>query len=119
MKNGYNNVAYYDISIIQKDFVEFRVGRHGYEGALDICDEVYVEYNTILLRDILEHVPDYEQLLIELDPHLNQGGIMIEHSPWNNDERHSPLHHEETVPLKQVFEKMGYKSIAKKVWKKT
>jgi len=120
VKNGHD-VAYHDISIIQKDFVKFRTGRHGYEGALDICDEVYNSYNTILLRDILEHVLDYGQLLLELDPHLNVGGIMMEHSPWNNNERFSPLHHEEDKEntLSKVFKKMGYENVQKGVWRKT
>jgi len=113
-------VDYHEISIIQRAFMKFRIGRHELKSVwvVDDLNRCADKYNTIFLRDVLEHVPDYNALIKQLSGYLNPGGLIIEHTPWNNKERNSPLHFKEKTPLKKVFKDLHFVNIANGVWRK-
>jgi len=113
-KQGYD-VDYFEISIIQKDFMRFRIWKNNLK--INIVND-FRKYNTILLRDVIEHVPDYNKLLTNLSGYLNPGGLILEQTPWNTDKRSSPLHFREKTPLKKVFKDLYFTNIANGVWRK-
>lgn len=127
-------VSYLEIGIIQREFVRFRVWRNGFddrfkilvpyvEGKYDPTGCVEREYGTLLMRDVLEHIPGYPSVVKRLVAHLRPGGTIVEHTPWNVRNKddtwktHNAMHHEESVPLKKLFNGLGLTAVRNGVWR--
>lgn len=89
------SVTYIDLGVLASDFARFRARRHGLpirviepfveSGGAPILDPVEAvggEYDLIVLKDTLEHIPDYERTLRRLIGRLAPGGLILENTPF-------------------------------------
>lgn len=90
---GVAGAWYFEIGALQTEFFRFRARRHGFEpkivepfhkGRFDPvgCLSALPLFRTILLLDVLEHVPDYPRILTGIAARLESGGKLVEHSPF-------------------------------------
>lgn len=90
---GLTGSWYFEIGALQTEFFRFRARRHGFEpkvvepfykGRFDPvgCLTELPLFRTILMMDVLEHVPDYLRILAGITARLESGGRLIEHSPF-------------------------------------
>lgn len=124
-------VHYFDISIIQREFVRFMKNKYSinnvkviepfFESKFDTINCIKKTYDSILVRSLLEHIPYYEKLIKHLILKLNSGGTLYEASkfgPSNKD----PMHIHETQPLEKIIKDAGleliYNKGVHKCWKK-
>ena len=138
-KKGFS-VSYFDVSIIQREFVKFRAMRHGVQ--IDVIEPYYNfvydpirplegrTFGTIICQDVLEHIPEYPPVLKQLISCLRLGGKIVEYTPFNTKEAHgkkwklhSPVHFEEKYNLEKVMIKYGMELVNRDaknrgVWKK-
>ena len=78
---------YFEIGYLQTLFFQHRMMKRGLS-----CDFLPVKtdwkefsngyFKTIILQDVLEHIPNYETLLVNLISSLQRGGKIIEESPF-------------------------------------
>lgn len=119
IKRGFD-VTYFDISIIETDFVKFRVKNRGFEvkviepyfnGRFNFFECIQPSFDAILLQDVLEHIPKYVQVLEKLSGCLVPGGFIVEYSPFNGKyqgdklPKYNVLHLSEMVPLHEIMQK--------------
>lgn len=129
-KKGYN-VHYFDISIIQREFVKFRVLKHSIKN-VQVIDPYFENrfnpircitdtYDGILTRSLFEHVPYHVKLAKYLILRLNYDGILYEASKFGSSEN-DPMHVDETEPLENIIKEHGleliYKDGVHRCWKK-
>jgi 2-polyprenyl-3-methyl-5-hydroxy-6-metoxy-1,4-benzoquinol methylase len=126
------NVHYFDISIIQREFVKFRTKKHSIENItviepycksnFDSINCISETYDGILVRNILEHVPYYVNLVKHLLSKLNSGGVFYEASNFGPTQK-DPMHLNEIIPLEIIFKECGLELIFQegihKCWKKS
>lgn len=132
------DVWYFDISVLQADFVAFRSTMHQfsihiippiYNGRFNFIDCIGGTYRAIVLQDVLEHIPRYGLVLQSLVSKLAPGGLIVEYSPFNGKPqgkkmpKRSPLHIAEAAPLDRVMAELGMTKTAlgiypATVWKK-
>jgi SAM-dependent methyltransferase len=114
------HVDYFDVSIIQRDFVNFRArNRRAIGSNLKLLDGIsqfrfdylkFIEnlcsnyYGVICLQDVLEHIPNYQNLLKILCSKLRKGGLIAEHTPFNSDKLNSPMHFSQNFSLEKAME---------------
>jgi len=121
------DVDYLEIGILQSDFARFRAERHGlsnqirflspfFHGRFDPVGCITEVYEVIVLKDVLEHIPDYHVCLRHLIEHLSTGGLIVENSDFQEDEAEQDLHLPASVPLKEAM--AGMKRIGKGLWRK-
>ena len=131
-------VIYHEIGIIQREFMQFRRKRNNLNLKVTQPHECFNQFDQIaeylaafemtldciVLRDVLEHIPNYEVFLKKLSALLKSGGHILEQTPWNryekekNRELYSPLHQKEGKKLTLIFEELGFTNESKGVWKK-
>lgn len=123
---------YCDINVLQYDFFYWRLyhatrnenlpasimnpttilkggkGSYSYDG----------EYDAIIVRDVLEHMPGWKRRLRMILRWLKQGGVLLEHTPWNNEHMNNPMHgdcnREDFVRSLQLI---GLSNIGKEAWR--
>lgn len=115
---GFRDCWFFEIGALQANFFRFRMQRHGFEpqvinpyheGKFDSihCIPKSKSFGAIVLQDILEHVPNYEGLLVHLCDCLRPGGIIIEHSPFatvqKTDGIYPHMHLADTVGLRKIM----------------
>jgi SAM-dependent methyltransferase len=111
-------VSYFDISVLQMDFVIFRAHNRGlmvdvippfYNRRFNFMDCIPTGFRAVVLQDVLEHIPRYPMVLENLVAKLLPGGVILEYSPFNGKlqgkkmPRHSPVHLREETPLDKVM----------------
>lgn len=112
---GYE-VDYFDISIIQREFVKFKKNKYSFEN-VNVIDPFFEgkfnpiscitdKYDGILVRSLLEHVPYYPKLSKHLISSLKNEGILYEASPFGFSTK-DPMHLEETESLEDIFTNNG------------
>ena len=129
-------VTYFGIGIHEYEFARFRVRIRGLEGLVTFLapfapapgggfDPIGAiapgaKYKTILLIDVLEHIPDYHLVLRHLVGCLAPGGIIIEDSPFGNSDNPFAVHVKASVPMSEAM--AGMEPAGKRgpynVWKK-
>jgi len=120
------DVDYLEIGILQADFARFRAERHGLsrirflspyvQGRFDPLGCVTDTYGAIVLKDVLEHIPDYHVVLRYLIEHLDPGGLIVENCDFQEEESEKDLHLPPSMPLKEAMQ--GMKRIGKGMWRK-
>ncbi|MBN1417458.1 MAG: class I SAM-dependent methyltransferase [Planctomycetes bacterium] len=135
-------VSYVDLGILTSDFVRFRARRHGLsirviepfiprDGALllDPAGAVAGEYDLIVLKDTLEHIPDYERVLRHLIGRLAGEGWILENTPFKRRKRRRleglrrffrrkgpTLHLPEGTPIASIMAGAGLTLVEPGVW---
>ena len=92
-------VTYVELNALQRDFVRFRVRRHGLNGlvtVLDPWDDIPVGmFDAVIAVDVIEHLSDAAQVVGEkLVPALAPTGVLIEDSPFVISPS-NPMHHDD------------------------
>jgi SAM-dependent methyltransferase len=88
-----------EVSALQRDFIRFRVTRHGLDERLSVLDPwtapAAASVDAITAFDVLEHLPDgHATLQDRLLPALRPGGVLIENSPFVRNMA-NPMHHQD------------------------
>lgn len=119
-------VDYLERSALQKDFVAFRIDRHGLADRVRILhDWEPLErdaYDLVCAIDVLEHVEQLDELLDErLLPGIRDGGWLVESSPFARS-LSNPMHHEHRG-LEATLRSSGFELEAEtdagRVWRRT
>jgi hypothetical protein len=97
-RRGHTVVAE-ELSALQRDFLRFRVHRHGLDDRVSVRDPwVAVQgqsADVITAFDVLEHLPGGRATVAErLLPALRDGGLLIENSPFVQNVA-NPMHHQD------------------------
>jgi len=132
LAEGGFDVDYHEIGIVQREFVRFRIARRGltnvevidpyvggkYEPLKCVAKRGYM-YGAVLLRDVLEHAPNYADIVRTVCARVRQDGVVMEHTLWASmKEKKNPLHLDVKVPLKALFSEMGFESAGRGMWRK-
>lgn len=88
-----------ELSCLQRDFLRFRVDRHGLSGRVSVLDPwasiPAQTVDAITAFDVLEHLPDGQATLDRrLLPALRPGGMLVENSPFVLNMA-NPMHHDD------------------------
>jgi SAM-dependent methyltransferase len=88
-----------ELSALQRDFLRFRVDRHGLDGRVRVLDPwaapAPASVDAVTAFDVFEHLPDGRELLSErILPALRPGGVLIEDSPFVRNAA-NPMHHDD------------------------
>jgi 2-polyprenyl-3-methyl-5-hydroxy-6-metoxy-1,4-benzoquinol methylase len=91
--------TFVELNALQRDFVHFRVARHGLSDLIDVLahwDPIPEgTFHAVIAMDVIEHLPDAREVLANsLIPALRGDGVLIENTPfvvnaWN------PMHHDD------------------------
>lgn len=123
---------YFEISILQAEFFKFRSKKRGFaisiiepyylspegEYKFDPIKAIYGVYDVVLMSQVLEHIPEPEELLTHLVGTLTNDGLLLEDTPWSSH------NYEALVSLAAIeFEylmvnKLKMKKLSHGVWKK-
>lgn len=130
LSKGYE-VHYFDISIIQREFVRFRKNKYlmnhltiiepFFNSKFDPINCITETYDGIIMRSLLEHVPYYAKLVKHIISKLNEHGVLYEASPFGKSEK-DPMHLSEKEPLDDILLSHGmeliYQEGVQRCWKK-
>jgi cyclopropane fatty-acyl-phospholipid synthase-like methyltransferase len=86
-----------ELSALQRDFLRFRIARHGLQDLVEVLDPwsspAAASFDAITAFDVLEHMSDgRETLRARLLPALRPGGAFFEDSPFVINAA-NPMHH--------------------------
>lgn len=104
--------SYLELSALQKDFVRFRIARHGLEDSITVLDWweplESSAFDVVVGLDVFEHLPDLEATLEDqILPSVAAGGLVIEASPFGQTVD-NPMHHEQAQVLDATFAKRHF-----------
>lgn len=115
-----------EIGILQSEFLRYRVTQRGLrnvkllspfvENRFDPIQAITGPYGAIILKDVLEHVPEYPVLLRHLIGHLVPEGVIVENTDFDASASEVELHLKPSMPLEEAM--VGMQKVDKGVWKK-
>ncbi len=110
-------VHYFDISIVQQEFVKFVIKNEKiknisvvspyYNGKFDPINCIQEEYDGVLFRSLLEHIPYYDTLLEHVTKKVKKGGKIYEASKFGHSSK-DPMHIAEKRPIGEIMSKNGF-----------
>jgi SAM-dependent methyltransferase len=124
-RHGHRVVAD-ELSAIQRDFLRFRIHRHGLSDQLSVIDPWVAPEpggaDAVTAFDVFEHLPDGEALLRDrILPALSPDGVLIEDSPFVQNTA-NPMHHADWG-LTRALEDAGFRVRSRhrnlRVWERT
>jgi 2-polyprenyl-3-methyl-5-hydroxy-6-metoxy-1,4-benzoquinol methylase len=88
-------VDYVELSALQKDFTRFRVDRHQLAAQVRVLDAwgalAEGRYGLVCAFDVLEHLPDVDDVVARLVEGLAPGGMLVENTIFGPT-RENPMH---------------------------
>lgn len=115
-KEGYE-IDYFDVSVIQQEFVKFVIEvekinnisiiKPYYNGKYNTINCIQGEYDGVLFRSLLEHVPYYDTLLEHITKKVKKGGKIYEASRFGKSNK-DPMHIEEKKPINKIMSENGF-----------
>lgn len=108
-----------DINILQQRFI-----RHVsklYNLNINVIDEPYGKYDIIIMRDIIEHLNDYRNIVSSLVRSLNKDGLFVcvpSFLSEHRDEHKYNLHYKDKYDFPRFMEKLGMVFISESLWRK-
>ena len=127
IERGFQEVAFYDVGILQQEFLRFRVQKRKLYPNMaypvgDVWSGGHMLYDAIVLHDVLEHVPQYEKLLGRLIDLLRVGGVIVERSAFGSTtDTKKPFHLPTKIQIGKAMVGMefvdGHKDVAR-CWRK-
>jgi SAM-dependent methyltransferase len=121
LERGHRPV-YFDVSILQADFVRFRLQTRRltaelvepyYANRFNFLECIPDKLAGVAMQDVLEHIPRYPLVLRSVAGKMNPGSLLVEYSPFNGKmqgakmPKLSPLHCTESIPLEQAMQEAG------------
>lgn len=103
-----------ELNALQRDFIRFRVGRHGLDSRVTVAEPwaelPRSEFDAVVAVDVLEHLPDCRGVLErELLPALAPNGVLVENSPFVVNSA-NPMHHED-FGFEPFMEQAGFELV--------
>jgi hypothetical protein len=91
--------TYVELNALQRDFVRFRVARHGLGDRITVLDPwdsvPKGAFHAVVAVDVIEHLDDARAVLeATLLPAMADGGVLVEDSPFVATAA-NPMHHED------------------------
>jgi 2-polyprenyl-3-methyl-5-hydroxy-6-metoxy-1,4-benzoquinol methylase len=104
-----------ELNALQRDFIRFRVARHGLAHRVTIVEPWEQlprgRFDAVVAVDVLEHLPDCQgPLERDLIPALTPAGILVENSPFVVNTA-NPMHHAD-FGFEDFMRGAGFASIA-------
>jgi hypothetical protein len=98
---------------------------------MDPIECVQGEYDLIILKDTLEHIPEYERTLRHLAGRLAPGGYILENTPFKRKKKRKfdglrrlfsrkgglTLHLSEKTPIAVILADYGIEPVDTGIWK--
>lgn len=92
------NVTYYDIGILQSEFVKFVAKKEKLN--ISVCDDISLlndsSHDFVIALDVIEHLIDYRKTINEISRILKPNGNLIIYAPFGKTE---PSHFEDNYNL--------------------
>lgn len=126
-------VQYFGIGMAEYAFAQYRVAKH-VEFKLPYSAGTGFKFNpidaplprdgslgSILAMDVLEHIPEYHNVVKAMVESLRMGGIIVENTPFGNDlkddEEDLRVHLAASMPMEEAMG-LRMKQISRGIWKK-
>ena len=128
LDNGFE-VDYFDIGYTCVDYVKWKIKHKGYSDfKCNIIEPFYGAhfdlisclhgrlYGTVIFQSVLEHIHDYESLIIKAINSLYYEGLIFEEAPFG--EGGSSYHLKEKKSISQIMLCHGMVNVKKGIWRK-
>jgi 2-polyprenyl-3-methyl-5-hydroxy-6-metoxy-1,4-benzoquinol methylase len=106
-----HRVDFVERSALQKDFVRFRIAKHGLQDRIRVLDQwTPLEpsaYDAVYAIDVLEHLESLEEILASLLRSIRPNGVLAELSPFVRNTS-NPMHHEAEADFLRVMQSEGF-----------
>jgi len=106
-----HRVDFVERSALQKDFVRFRIDKHGLQDRIRVLDQwtplAPSAYDAVCAIDVLEHLESLEEILANLLQSIRPGGVLAELSPFVRNTS-NPMHHEAEATFFRVMQTEGF-----------
>jgi 2-polyprenyl-3-methyl-5-hydroxy-6-metoxy-1,4-benzoquinol methylase len=106
-----HRVDFVERSALQKDFVRFRIAKHGLQDRIRVLDQwAPLEpgaYDAVYAIDVLEHLESLEEILSNLLQSIRPNGVLAELSPFVRNTS-NPMHHETEAAFLRVMQSKGF-----------
>jgi len=91
------STTYVELNALQRDFVSFRVARHGLTDLIDVVPHWAPvpknAFDAVIAIDVIEHLSDARRVMADvLLPSLRRDGVFVENSPFEVNAS-NPMHH--------------------------
>lgn len=133
------HIDFLEISRMQADFLKFRAMKQNFSQIHEVLPYVFTEnmgdrdqgisapcfdpigciteqYDAIIAIDVLEHIPNYPDVVRQFLKHLKPGGFLLEQSPFEASAADIAIHVPETIPLVDLLQEMT--QIQPGIWQK-
>ena len=128
LEKGFH-VDYFDISYPCIDFIKWKLKNKGFDDfEYNIIEPYYgsdfdpiacfqkKRYNAIIFQSVLEHIHNYEDVLIKAISCLNYEGLLFIEAPFGGDDE--SYHLKEKKPITQILSENGIVNVSRDVWRK-